>query len=213
MTLRDLRASSDQQTSRHVSEASYLAEFAEQGYEWVGGELIKVPPVTLAHYYSNSHLWAYLTAYFNLRAIGQVFTQPFLLRMPAQGRNREPDLMVVLNANEQRIKETHIEGAADICIEIVSPESAERDYRVKFLEYESAGVVEYWLFNPDGEISSFYRLDEHGKYTRQFPDENGNYSTPLLPGFVLPVERVWSKKAPDLAEIAAFVRALLKESK
>ncbi len=114
MTLHDLRASADQQTSRYVSEAVYLAAYAEQGYEWVEGELIKTSPVTLAHYFSNSHLWAYLTAYFNLREIGQVFTQPFLLKMTAQDRNREPDLMVVLNANKDRVKDTHVEGAADI---------------------------------------------------------------------------------------------------
>jgi Uma2 family endonuclease len=211
MSLHDLLSSSSQRTAQRVSEAAYLAEYAEQGYEWVEGELVQMSPVTLTHYFSAAHLWAYLTAYFNLRPIGLVLTQPFLLRMAALGRNREPDLMVVLNANEQRLKDTYVDGAADICIEVVSVESAERDYRLKFLEYEAAGVTEYWLFNPDGKISSFYRRGEQGKYVQQHPDADGVYMTPLLPGFALPVEQIWAQNAPDLAAITAFMRALLAD--
>lgn len=40
MTARDTLASTDKQTSRYVTEAVCLAEYAEQGYEWVEGEAI-----------------------------------------------------------------------------------------------------------------------------------------------------------------------------
>ena len=38
-------------------------------------------------------------------------------------------------------------GAADICIEVISPESVIRDRGEKFEEYERGGVGEYWIFD------------------------------------------------------------------
>ncbi len=42
-----------------------------------------------------------------------------------------------------------LEACADICIEIVSPESVTRDYGDKFVEYEKAGVQEYGIIDPN----------------------------------------------------------------
>jgi Uma2 family endonuclease len=41
-----------------------------------------------------------------------------------------------------------MDGAADIVIELVSPESVHRDYGEKLYEYEQAGVPGYWIIDP-----------------------------------------------------------------
>lgn len=48
-----------------------------------------------------------------------------------------------------RLQEMHLEGPADLVVEIVSPESRLRDRGEKFAEYELAGVSEYWLLDPE----------------------------------------------------------------
>ena len=53
-------------------------------------------------------------------------------------------------------------GAADLCVEVVSPESVTRDCREKLTEYEQAGVREYWLIDPFRTQARFHRLTDHG---------------------------------------------------
>lgn len=61
---------------------------------------------------------------------------------------REPDLLFISNETAQRLTERKLEGAADLVIEIIFPESVRRDRYEKFDEYEEAGVREYWIIDP-----------------------------------------------------------------
>lgn len=62
---------------------------------------------------------------------------------------REPDVQVILDNYPGEFTEIGMIGPADICIEIVSPESVTRDRGEKFSEYEQAGVTEYWIIDPE----------------------------------------------------------------
>ena len=98
---------------------------------------------------------------------------------------REPDLLVILNDHADRIKENRVEGAVDIAVEIVSPESTVRDRGDKFDEYEAAGVPEYWLFDPLRETADIYALGSDGRYHRRPLDGEGRVTSGLLPGFAI----------------------------
>jgi Uma2 family endonuclease len=80
---------------------------------------------------------------------------------------REPDLLFVAQTNLERLKETYLDGPADLVVEIVSPEGVGRDRGVKFYEYAQGGVPEYWLIDPQTEWAEFYRLEE-GHYHSRF---------------------------------------------
>ncbi len=97
------------------------------------------------------------------------------------------------------------------CIEVVSPESAARDYGDKFMEYERAGVREYWIVDPLRRRCVFNRLSEAGVYAAVLPDQAGNYHTPLLPGLALPVPTLWQDNLPGILEIVRAVQAMLGE--
>ncbi|MEJ7756097.1 MAG: Uma2 family endonuclease [Nocardioidaceae bacterium] len=56
-------------------------------------------------------------------------------------------------------QKTYLDGAADLAIEIISPESIGRDRGEKFVEYEAAGIREYWLIDPERRQAEFYRLE------------------------------------------------------
>jgi Uma2 family endonuclease len=57
----------------------------------------------------------------------------------------EPDIGFVSTARLGQIRRGFVLGAADLAVEIVSPDSIERDYGKKRLQYESAGFKEYWI--------------------------------------------------------------------
>jgi Uma2 family endonuclease len=53
-----------------------------------------------------------------------------------------------------------------------------RDRGDKFVEYEAAGVREYWLIDPDRKQAEFYQLAETGRYQLAALDGEGRfYST------------------------------------
>jgi Uma2 family endonuclease len=193
-----------------VSLEDYMAHYAGDFCEWIEGVVIDVAGSELRHVSLTFYLQTLLSVYFELRPIGRVIGMPFVLRLPAfPRRRREPDLMVILNTNPHELKNTYMDGAPDICIEIVSEESDKRDYGDKFKEYEAGGVPEYWIIDPLRRESLFYRLNTEGRYSLNLPDAEGIYRTPALPALALHVPTLWSDPLPGPAAIVESVRALL----
>jgi Uma2 family endonuclease len=195
-----------------VSLEDYMQHYAADFCEWVEGVVIKMAATTLKHDDLSYYLRQFFTAYFELRPIGRVKSQPFVMRLPAfPRRRREPDLMIILKTNPHELKDTFLDGAADICIEVVSEESVERDHGDKFREYEKGGVPEYWILDPLHRETRFYRLNDQGRYVRQNEDAEGNYRTEALPGLVLHVPTLWQDDLPGPAETAKKVAAMLED--
>jgi len=195
-----------------VSLEDYMEHYAEQSCEWVEGVVIKMAATTLKHDVLSYYLRQCFTAYFELRPIGQLRSQPFVMRPPAfPNRRREPDLVIILKTNPHELKKTYLDGPADICIEIVSEESIGRDHGDKFREYEQGGVPEYWIVDPLHRESRFYRLNDNGSYVRQNEDADGNYRTLLLPGLILHVPTLWQDDLPGPAATVRAITAMLED--
>jgi Uma2 family endonuclease len=197
---------------RFVSEEEYLRVWAEQHYEWVDGELIKVPS-SFKHKIVIDYLRLLLQAYFSLRPIGLQITENFMLQLdPFNKRHyREPDIMVLLNENSVgTLTDTAIIGAADICIEIVSPESVARDYSDKLMEYQDIGVREYWIIDPERQTAIFYVRNAEGRFVRGALTGTV-YTTPLLPGLKVETALLWQSPLPDIAVTLEAVRAMLTD--
>lgn len=195
-----------------VSLEDYMEHYAADYCEWVEGVVIRMSG-SLKHNDLNDYVRLLCAAYFELRPIGRALSQPFVMRLPAfPNRRREPDLMIVLKTNPSEIKTTFLDGAADICVEVVSEESVERDHGDKFHEYEQGGVPEYWILDPLRSEARFYRLNAQGLYLPQTVDAAGNYRTPALPGFVLHVPTLWQDELPGPAATAQAVSQMLNEA-
>jgi len=82
----------------------------------------------------------------------------------------------------------HEDETPTIAVEFVSEgrRSRQRDYQIKRDEYRSAGVREYWIFDRFARRLTVYRF-ARGKTTTKLVDEQQTYTTPLLPGFELPL--------------------------
>ena len=116
---------------------------------------------------------------------------------------------MILETNFANLKETYLDGPADICIEIVPPSNPATDYGEKLEEYEKGGVGEYWMFDPLRRASYFYRQQEQGGYLSIAPDADGNYRTPRLPQFVLHVPTLWQDGLPNIVQIMESVQKML----
>ncbi|MUG96014.1 Uma2 family endonuclease [Scytonema sp. UIC 10036] len=63
---------------------------------------------------------------------------------------RRPDVLVMTQQQAVSIekKSAILRTAPPLIVEVVSPESVERDYAIKTLEYAAFGVNEYWIVDP-----------------------------------------------------------------
>ena len=155
--------------------------------EWVDGEVVMYSPASDRHQDLSGFLESVLRSFVEARQLGIVRSAPFQMKLE---HGREPDLLFVAKASHGRLKETHLDGPADLVVEIVSPESVGRDRGVKFYEYAQGGVPEYWLIDPQMEWAEFYRLEEE-HYRMAFSGREGEYHAVVLPGFWLQVEWLW----------------------
>jgi len=140
-----------------------------------------------------------LSIYVQVRGLGVVITPPFQMKLTRSGR--EPDLMFVAREHLGRLRDTYLDGPADMVVEIVSPESVRRDRVEKYYEYQVDGVEEYWLIDPRRERAEFYRLGEEGRYEEVFAGREGVYRSKVIAGLWFRGEWRCRKRCPPAAEV------------
>jgi Uma2 family endonuclease len=120
-------------------------------------------------------------------------------------RGPEPDVAFVSKQRLHIVEKGFVDGAPDIAVEIVSPDSVERDYDLKRSIYEAAGVQEYWIIDPDERRATFLR--RQGERFVEVKPTNDRFESQVLRGFYLKVEWLWSKERPS---IMAILREMVK---
>jgi len=191
-----------------VSFEEFLAWTDEDTHaEWVDGEIVLMSPVNLHHQDVLKFLDRLISAFVEAHGLGWVYFAPVLMRLPTRPSGREPDLVFVASNHLSRLHETYLDGPADLVVEIVSPESDARDHGEKLVEYEGAGIPEYWVVDPMRQDAQFYVLDKVGRYRRVSPDADGWYHSTILPGFRLQVAWLWQRPLPPAGEVAQQIEA------
>jgi Uma2 family endonuclease len=121
----------------------------------------------------------------------------------------EPDIGFVSTARQHLVQRGRVKGPPDLAVEIVSPESIERDYKTKRAQNEKAGVPEYWIVDEIEETVTLLRLNKKGKYTEVRP-KGGEFHSQILPGFFLRPEWLFRNPRPKIR--AAFADILARHS-
>lgn len=174
--------------------------------EWVAGEVLLMSPVSFEHQDIARFLLRMLSEFVDTKGGGVVCYAPFQMRLA--NSSRSPDILFVSNANLVRLKETYLDGAADLVVEVISPESRARDRGEKFYEYEEAGVREYWLIDPGRKQAEFYQMAEDGVYRTVLMASQGVYYSKVLEGLWLLVEWLWQQPKPLIVDILRQWRLL-----
>jgi Uma2 family endonuclease len=150
-------------------------------------------------------LWGWLqvlfSCYVEVKKLGRVFSLRVAFRL--DDRNApEPDIAFLRGEHANRIHRTHVEGPPDLAMEIVSPDSVERDYEKKRKQYEWAGVPEYWIIDDEEKNLLLLRLNPQGQY-RKVQLRRGGFHSKIVPGFRLDPNWLWQEPVPFTAlEIA-----------
>jgi len=195
--------------SQKLTYEEFLREYDGQYAEYVEGEVIIPMSVTQTHDNLTRFLSAILRFFAEAKNLGRICGEPYQMKMLLDGetRGREPDIFFVKTENLDRVKEQFFDGAADLVVEIVSPESVVRDTQDKFGEYEAAGVKEYWVIDPNRRTANFYGFDENGKY-QLLPIENGKFESRVIEGFWMRTDWLWRETLPDLMTVLKELKVI-----
>lgn len=160
--------------------------------EWVNGKVVLLSPDSIPHDDLADFLAMVLRIYSEERSPGRVFTRTILMKTGVIPSGRMPDLFFIAQKRaKESLKHTYVDGAADLALEIVSPESVERDEDEKFREYAKAGVREYWLINPMRREAAAFEL-KAGRY-KKLAIEDGVIRSRVVDGFYVRIDWLWQR--------------------
>lgn len=160
----------------------WLTDHTRRLVELTDGYLEILPMPSRGHQRILAFLYSAFRAFLR-PAGGEVLFAPLRLRV-RRSKFREPDLLMVRDARDARSGDRFWTGA-DAVVEVVSPDSPERDLVHKREDYAEAAIPEYWIVDPQTETITVLVLGDAGYVTRGVYGRNDQADSLALPGFAV----------------------------
>jgi Uma2 family endonuclease len=163
-------------------------------YEIIDGELFVNPSPVPRHQFIVGNVYSALRDYFKTHGGGKVLMAPVDVVF-ADDRIVQPDVIAIKDDRVAIIGPRNVRGVPHIAVEVLSDGTRRYDEIQKRRLYESAGVDEYWVVDPELELVKIYRSSD-GAYVRGADldtDTGGTITSPLLPEFALPIAEVFAE--------------------
>ncbi len=165
--------------------------------EFINGEVVVHSPVKLEHNNATGWLYKLLDTHVIMHDLGKVGIEKM---MSSFTRNDyEPD--VVFWKTE---KSRHFEigqwkfPVPDFVAEVVSDSTSKNDYNVKFKDYESHGVSEFWIIDPVEEWVEQYFL-KNGHFVLHKKSGEGKIKSRAVEGFEIEIDAIFDPNANNEA--------------
>ncbi len=120
-------------------------------YELIDGVLTMAAAPNEAHQIASMMLGTWMNAFSHANALGLVLHAPYDVVL-SDTDVVQPDILFVSNERAHIRTPANIQGAPDLVVEVISPSSERRDWRIKRELYARHGVREYWLIDPINRI-------------------------------------------------------------
>ena len=170
----------------------------DQKADLVDGVIYMASPENIDHNDLVRWLAIVLGLFIEERRLGRLTINKVAYRLSARNAP-EPDLAFVRTERLGIMKKGYVDGAPDLAVEIVSPDSVTRDYEDKRRRYEEAGVGEYWIIDPDESTATFL-VRAPGGFAEKPPDGQ-TFRSQLIPGFMIDVGWLWQRPLPPTLAI------------
>lgn len=181
--------------SKRLTFEQYLTydDGTDKRYELEDGLLLEMPPATGKHEAIITFLL--IRFYLEIQRLGlSLQVRPSGTEVKTIGdQSRRPDVCVITSAQADEIQNSTavLQSPPPLVVEVVSPESVERDYQRKAIEYQTIGISEYWIVDPlENKVSVLLLVQGHYKIT----EFRGNQSlvSQTFPNLKLTAEQILS---------------------
>lgn len=174
--------------------ADYLTWQFTDRVELIMGKIFKMSPAPSSiHQHAVSVIHGTIFQFLKGKPC-KVFPAPFdVLLLSSSGEKNtvvQPDITVVCDAS--KITNAGCVGAPDLIVEVISKSSVKKDLHQKYRIYETAGVKEYWIVNPEDCSLIIFTLTESGHYQPSKPLTKGDLATSqVLPGLAIDLDELF----------------------
>jgi len=149
--------------------------------ELIDGEFFMSPSPRERHQSIVLRLARLLADFVEKGRRGMVYIAPFDVHLPS-GDVVQPDVIYVSQARSGIIQDW-IRGVPDLLIEVLSPETPERDRIVKRDRYAQNGVREYWIVDPMDPTVEIFRSRRGRSLEAGYFEKGDPIVSAVLPGF------------------------------
>jgi Uma2 family endonuclease len=158
--------------------------------ELVNGQIAVGPPATPRHSFADKQLSFVLLGFIIEQDLGILLGNIDMVL--GEYDVRRPDLIFFARGRQHLIDyDRVIDEPPDLCVEIVSAESAPIDRRDKFRQYAAGGVRFYWIVDPQLKTIEAFRLTG-GRYRAVGRGQgNDTVSLPPFPDLEIPLGQIW----------------------
>ena len=185
--------------SKTYSYADYLTWRFQERLEIFKGKISKMSPApSTSHQKVSMKLTKFILQKFSDHSCN-LFAAPFDVRLLDKKNSTkdneiftvvQPDLCVICDDN--KLDKRGAFGAPDLVIEILSPGNSKKELKYKFDLYEEAGVLEYWIVNPEDKTFLIYVL-RNNEFIGLHPlIEEDTIKSPLFPQLDFILEEVFA---------------------
>jgi Uma2 family endonuclease len=173
-----------------LNSAEYLALQAAAGWrsavELIGGEAVVTPPSGGQAASAQGELFFAIRRWQETSGDGGLLLPDVFIRLSGEDY-LAPDLAWWAAARRPRLLQGALDVIPELVVEVLSPATRINDLGAKKDAYLAAGARELWLADP--QVATITTMQPDG---RQQPLGRGDELTsPLLPGFVVEVARVF----------------------
>jgi Uma2 family endonuclease len=146
--------------------------------ELVNGEVAVSPSPTPEHSNVDTELRSLIHQHVKAHRLGKVFGDVDTIF--GELDVRRPDIVFFSTKRLKLVTKKAFLGPPDLCVEIISPSSSSVDRVDKFEQYESGGVLHYWMIDPRDRSIEGYTL-HRGRY--ELSGRGQGSATVTLPPF------------------------------
>lgn len=177
-------------TTTRLTYQDYLNTPEDDRCELIDGELIMAPGPNMSHQGNQTKLGWRMARFVEERDFGIVFFSDTDVVL-SDTDVVQPDLLFISKERQHIITEDNIQGAPDLVVEILSPSTALRDWRVKRELYALHGVKEYWLIDPTNKIVWLLLLKDGSLEIEQTYGEGDTLTSVVMEGFSVSVSDIF----------------------
>ena len=167
-----------------------LEEFLEhdvEGYEYVKGELVPMPPPSREHGEISVNVIRYLDAYVYENKLGRLYTAETTFQV-GERVHAKPDVAFVSTAQLTGEKTKGFSIPPDLAIEVVSPSDVQSRIAEKALAYLNAGTRLFWVLEPVTKTVTIYRSERDLEMLTRDDTLTGE---DVIPRFTCPVANLF----------------------
>ena len=158
--------------------------------EFIQGEIVLHSPVKMRHWKVSSKVATKLNNFVDEHDLGIIGVEKVMIHL---SRNSyEPDIVFFRKEISQTFKEdAMLFPAPDLVVEILSDSTRNRDYGIKFRDYEAHKVGEYWIIDADAQTLEQYVLHDNKFILQHKFEQKGTLISLIINGFRMEVESIF----------------------